>query len=54
MSGREAVQIGRTATGKMRAGDPEMIEKLGQADFDRAVLGEFYGCDDCSPWLSPA
>jgi hypothetical protein len=55
MSGREAVQIGRTATSKMRAGDPEMVEKLGQADFDPAVLREFYsGCDDCSPRLSPA
>jgi hypothetical protein len=55
MSGREALQIGRAAPGKMRGDDPEMVEKLGESGLDRAVLREFsdggYGCSPsfCRP-----
>ena len=46
MPRRETLQIARTAPGKMRTGDPEMVEKLGEAGLDRAVLpGLADGCD---------
>jgi hypothetical protein len=43
MCGCEALQIGRTASAKMRAGDPEMIEKLVKAGPDRMGLFGFSG-----------
>ena len=45
MPRRETLQIGRAAPGKMRGGDPEMVEKLGKTGLDRAVLlGVADGC----------
>jgi hypothetical protein len=55
MSGGETLQIGRAAPGKMRPGDPEMVEKLGEAGRNRTVLLRLSnGCDGRSPALSPA
>jgi len=39
---RKALQIGRAASGKMRANDPEMIEELGETGLNRRVVLE--GC----------
>jgi hypothetical protein len=50
MPGGKPPQIGRTAPGKMGAGNPEMIEQLREAGLDRAVLPGFSGgCDGRFP-----
>jgi hypothetical protein len=49
MRRREALQIGRAAPGKMRAGDPEMVEKLGQAGRDRSLRVAFRLSWPCFP-----
>jgi hypothetical protein len=43
MRRRKPPQIARTAPGKMGALDPEMVEQLGEAGLDRAVLPEVPG-----------
>jgi hypothetical protein len=45
MPRRETLQIARAAPGKMRTGDPEMVEKFAEAGLDRAVLLGF--ADGC-------
>jgi len=46
----EILEIGRTASGKMRAVDPELIEKLSEASLDRTViLGICANCHGGSP-----
>jgi len=41
MRGDEPLQIGKTAAGKMRASDAEMIQEFGEGCLDRWGL---YGC----------
>ena len=51
MLGDEALHIGQTAAGKMRPGDAEMVQKLGEARLDRRVPdGTDGGCYGRSPY----
>ena len=43
MLGDEALYIGQTAAGKMRPGDAEMVQELGEARLDRRILDECGG-----------
>jgi hypothetical protein len=45
MPRREALQISRAASGKMRTCDPELVKQVSEAGLDRAVLlGLSGGC----------
>ena len=47
----EALHIGQTAAGKMRPGDAEMVQELGEAGLDRRVPdGTDGGCYGRSPY----
>src|SRR6516165_10628231 len=51
MLGDEALHIGQTAAGKMRPGDAEMVQELGEARLDRRVPdGTDGGCYGRSPY----
>ncbi|MGH7029589.1 MAG: hypothetical protein ACREEZ_04105, partial [Stellaceae bacterium] len=44
------MQIGRASPGKMRVRDPEMVEKLGEAGFERKIVrGISGGCYGNAP-----
>ncbi len=51
MLGDETLHIGQTAAGKMRPGDAEMVQELGEAGLDRKVPdGTDGGCYGRSPY----
>ena len=51
MLGDETLHIGQTAAGKMRPGDAEMVQELGEAGLDRRVPdGTDGGCYGRSPY----
>ena len=49
MAGGETLPIGAGTAGKMGAGDPQMVEKLGKSLLDRRFFRCNWGFDGPSP-----